>query len=220
MTAVVVLAKECLPGRVKTRLCPPFTAADAAAIAAASLADTLTLVRRMPVDRRVLAFDGNPDFDTSGFEVRPQDSGALDLRIGAVLDDFAEPVLLLGMDTPHLRMSDVEAVFRSWEHEAAVEEAWLGPASDGGFWALAMGRPDGEAVHGIPMSRADTGARVHAHLLRRGYRVRMLPTRTDIDDVYSLRRVLPAVPPEGNLHKMFRHPDAGALLLARLTVDP
>ena len=46
MSALVVIAKECLPGRVKTRLHPPFTMAEAAAIAAASLADTLAAARQ------------------------------------------------------------------------------------------------------------------------------------------------------------------------------
>ena len=38
---ILVLAKEPVPGRVKTRLTPPFTPAQAAALAEASLADTL-----------------------------------------------------------------------------------------------------------------------------------------------------------------------------------
>ena len=38
MTTVIVLAKECVPGRVKTRLTPPFSSEEAAALAAASLA--------------------------------------------------------------------------------------------------------------------------------------------------------------------------------------
>jgi glycosyltransferase A (GT-A) superfamily protein (DUF2064 family) len=194
MTAVIVLAKECVPGRVKTRLCPPFTPAESARIAAASLADTLSLARRMPVDRRILAFDGIPDFDTTGFEVRPQVAGSLDVRIGAALDDCAEPVLLIGMDTPQLRMSDVGPVFRSWDAGASADEAWLGLAPDGGYWALALSTPRGAAVRGVPMSRPDTAARQRAQLVRTGHRVHELASRTDIDDVQSLRRVLPEAP--------------------------
>lgn len=233
MTAVIVMAKECVPGRVKTRLCPPFTPAESARIAAASLADTLSLVRRMPVDRRILAFDGRPDhghpdhdttgferagFDTTGFEVRPQVAGPLDVRIGAALDDCAEPVLLIGMDTPHLRMSDVRPVFRSWEAGPPADEAWLGPAPDGGYWALALSTPDGAAVRGVAMSRTDTGERQRAQLIRTGHRVRTLASRTDIDDVHSLRRVLPEAPARGRLRRLFdpSDADADASLLARM----
>ena len=41
MTTLLVIAKEPVPGRVKTRLTPPFTPEEAAALAEAALADTL-----------------------------------------------------------------------------------------------------------------------------------------------------------------------------------
>ncbi|MGH3174540.1 MAG: hypothetical protein ACRDPF_11860, partial [Streptosporangiaceae bacterium] len=41
---IVVIAKEPYPGRVKTRLTPPFTPVQAAELAAASLSDTLAAV--------------------------------------------------------------------------------------------------------------------------------------------------------------------------------
>jgi len=41
---LLVLAKTPAPGRVKTRLCPPYTPEQAARIAAAALADTLDSV--------------------------------------------------------------------------------------------------------------------------------------------------------------------------------
>ena len=57
---IVVIAKEPCPGRVKTRLTPPFTPVQAAELAAASLSDTLTAVAGTTVTRRVLALDGTP----------------------------------------------------------------------------------------------------------------------------------------------------------------
>ena len=45
---LVVIAKEPVAGRVKTRLCPPFSPAQAAALAAAALADTLAAVAATP----------------------------------------------------------------------------------------------------------------------------------------------------------------------------
>ena len=47
----VVIAKEPVPGRVKTRLTPPFTPAEAALLAEAALADTLAAVAASPVSR-------------------------------------------------------------------------------------------------------------------------------------------------------------------------
>src|SRR6185503_15831726 len=57
---IVVIAKEPYPGRVKTRLTPPFTPVEAAELAAASLSDTLAAVAATTVTRRVVALDGNP----------------------------------------------------------------------------------------------------------------------------------------------------------------
>ena len=56
---LLVIAKEPVPGRVKTRLCPPCTPQQAAAVAAASLADTLRTVDASPVALRTLAICGN-----------------------------------------------------------------------------------------------------------------------------------------------------------------
>ena len=59
MTTLLVIAKEPRPGRVKTRLTPPFTPEEAAALAEASLADTLRRRgARRPARRRVLVLDG------------------------------------------------------------------------------------------------------------------------------------------------------------------
>jgi glycosyltransferase A (GT-A) superfamily protein (DUF2064 family) len=157
----------------------------------------------MPVDRRIVAFDGRPDFDTAGLEVRPQVGGPLDQRIAAALDDCAEPVLLIGMDTPHLQPEDVAPVFRSWQAGASRHEAWLGMATDGGYWGLALTDPSGACVRGVPMSRPDTGALQHARLRKSGRRVRALPQRTDIDDVAALREALAVAPPEGRLRQLF-----------------
>ncbi len=57
MTALVVLAKVPRAGHVKTRLTPPLSARDAAAVAAAALLDTLRAVEQVPDVLRVLALD-------------------------------------------------------------------------------------------------------------------------------------------------------------------
>ncbi|WP_295126660.1 DUF2064 domain-containing protein [uncultured Leifsonia sp.] len=178
MTAVAVIAKECLPGRVKTRLQPAFSADEAATIAAASLADTLRVVGSLGASRRILYFDGDvPPSGASGWELIPQPAGDLDERIGALFDAVDQPLLLLGMDTPHLEPAMLDAVFAA---DPEVD-AWFGPATDGGFWALGMRRPDGDLVRGVPMSLDTTGARQLQRLNGAGLRVRMLPPLTDID---------------------------------------
>lgn len=193
MTAVAVIAKECVPGRVKTRLQPEFSAEEAATIAAAALADTLEVAAALPAARRILYFDGDAlPPGAAGWEVIPQSGGGLDERIAALFDTVNEPLLLLGMDTPHVDPAVLAGVFA----DATEVDAWFGPATDGGFWALAMRRPDGALIRGVPMSTDRTGAHQFERLRAAGFRVRLLPPLTDIDtaaDVPIAARRSPAV---------------------------
>ena len=67
---IVVIGKAPVPGRVKTRLTPPFSPGQAAQLAEAALADTLAAAAQVSVTRRVLALDGQPgDWLPAGFEV-------------------------------------------------------------------------------------------------------------------------------------------------------
>jgi glycosyltransferase A (GT-A) superfamily protein (DUF2064 family) len=182
---VVVMAKECVPGRVKTRLTPPYTPEQAAAIAAASLRDTLAVFDAVPCER-VLSIDGHPGFETPGWSIRPQPGGGLDARIADAMDGCRGPTLVVGMDTPHLTASLLAGPLERWDADV---DAWFGPATDGGYWVLGLREPDGDMVRGIPMSRADTGDLQRARLREAGLRTRELAALTDIDDADSLAAV-------------------------------
>ncbi|WP_255205084.1 DUF2064 domain-containing protein, partial [Actinomadura sp. BRA 177] len=170
MTAAdfIVIAKEPVPGRVKTRLTPAYTPAEAAALAEAALRDTLTAVAAAPAGRRTLALDGAPGpWLPAGFTVLAQRGGGLDERLAAAFADAwaGRPLVLLGMDTPQVTPGLLTRAARDLEHRDAV----LGPAADGGFWLLGLRRPDARLLRGVPMSRPDTGT---AQLARRRRRAR------------------------------------------------
>lgn len=172
---ILVMAKAPLPGRVKTRLTPPFTPDEAAALAAAALADTLQVALAAPARRRVVVLDGAPgDWLPAGFDVLPQVRGGLDERIAAALDTVTGAVLLVGMDTPQMTVSQLTVSF-------AAHDAWFGPAEDGGFWALGLARSDPRLVRGVSMSRDCTGAVQVGRLVDAGLRVGMLPRLRDVD---------------------------------------
>jgi uncharacterized protein len=191
VTAVVIVAKECLPGRVKTRLARSIGDAAAARVAAASLQDTIAAVRRMPATRRVLLFDGTvlPD-GIEGFTVMPQVGGGLDERLAAMFDQMHEPTLLVGMDTPQLDVAHVAPVFRGgWD-----VDAWMGPADDGGFWALWLREPDGDPIRGVPMSDPSTGTVQDQRLRAAGMVVDHLPALRDVDELDDAIAVADMVP--------------------------
>ncbi|MFJ4784813.1 DUF2064 domain-containing protein [Streptomyces sp. NPDC088794] len=176
-TTLLVIAKEPRPGRVKTRLTPPFTPAEAAALAEAALADTLDTVARTPADRRVLVLDGAPGpWLPPGFEVVPQCAGGLDVRLAAAFAGCTGPALLVGMDTPQVTPDLLTVDF-------ADCDAYFGPAEDGGFWSLGLAAPDPALLLGVPMSTPHTGAAQRARLA--GLRVRELPCLRDVDTAYD-----------------------------------
>ncbi|MDQ6754280.1 MAG: DUF2064 domain-containing protein [Actinomycetota bacterium] len=179
---IAVIAKECLPGKVKTRLTPPLTAGEAARLAQVSLTQTLRTVRDLPVSRRLLVIDGTPlPADAAGFEIHPQAEGGLDERLAAVCAPTNAPLLILGMDTPQLVPALLRPLLEDWSRPKPRFGAWLGLAHDGGFWALALRQPEGNLIRGVPMSTADTGSAQGARLEQAGLAVGLLPALTDVD---------------------------------------
>ncbi|MBT2555920.1 DUF2064 domain-containing protein [Arthrobacter sp. ISL-5] len=192
---VAVIAKECLPGRVKTRLVPPLTPAGAAELAQLSLTRTLDTVRRLPARHRLLVMDGTPlTRDATGFTVISQGAGTLDERLADICDGAEGPLLILGMDTPQLSPGHLGALFSDWSSEAPVHDAWLGPAEDGGFWAIALLRPLGALIRGVPMSTETTGTRQLARLNRHGLATGLLPVLRDMDVFADAVEIAAALP--------------------------
>ena len=200
---LVVIAKAPVPGRVKTRLTPPFTPHEAARLAEAALTDTLEAAARTPFARRVLALAGasaalrgggagsaRTTWLPPGFAVTGQRGDGLDERIAAALDDayarLAVPVLLIGMDTPQVTPRLLESVARPLATGEA--DAVFGPARDGGFWVSACAADPG-LVLGVPMSQTHTGRGQLARLLRADLRVRVAPELVNVDTVSDAHEV-------------------------------
>jgi glycosyltransferase A (GT-A) superfamily protein (DUF2064 family) len=192
MTTLVLIAKEPLPGKVKTRLTPALTPEQAAELAAACIRDTLAAIAPVPATRRVLAFDGvRIPAGAEDYDLLSQADGTLDLRLGAIFDEIDGPILLIGMDTPQLTAEDLAPVFSAWPDDI---DAWFGPASDGGFWALGMREPNGDLIRGVAMSEDSTGEQQLARLLAAGLRVGMLRELLDVDTIIDAHTVADDAP--------------------------
>jgi rSAM/selenodomain-associated transferase 1 len=193
MSTVVVLAKSPVPGRVKTRLSPPFTPAEAAAIADAALRDTLDAATASRAHRRVLVLDGAPGpWLPRGWQVEAQACGDLGMRLDAAFRVVPAPALLVGMDTPQLRARDLDGALDELDDPGC--DAVLGPSLDGGFWAIGFTRRVRGAFTGVPMSEAVTFAAQRARLDRLGLRVHVLPAMRDVDrfeDAVAVARLAP-----------------------------
>ncbi len=186
--ALLVIAKAPLPGRAKTRLCPPCSAEQAASLAEAALLDTLDVVARTPASRRVLVFDGNPDpWRPEGFDVIAQRGDGLAQRLAAAFEDIPGPALLVGMDTPQLTERLLLDGIRALSNPGV--DAVLGPALDGGYWSVGLKRPRREVFANVPMSDPATCAAQRRQLEWLGLRVHEQSPMRDVDTIEDARAV-------------------------------
>ncbi len=189
-----MLAKAPVPGKVKTRLCPPANPAQAARIAAAAFLDTVLAVLAVPDVTPVVALTGDlaQAIDAEALTERlrattviPQRGTTLGQRIAAAYADTAAvvgdgPVLQIGMDTPQVDAKLLSHCLDLLNGDGV--DAALGPATDGGWWVLGVRRPElAGLIADIPTSLPDTGARTLVALRASGCRLIDLPELSDVD---------------------------------------
>lgn len=185
---LLVIAKEPVAGRVKTRLSPPYSPAQAAGLAAAALRDTLDVVGRTPARRRVLVFDGDPaGWTMPGWEVVVQRGDGLDQRLAAAFADTAPgPALLVGMDTPQLTAEMLLEGIGLLKRPGT--DAVIGPTFDGGYWSVGLRSASPEVFLGVPMSQPGTLAAQCDRMRELGLRVATQSRLRDVDtaaDAYA-----------------------------------
>jgi uncharacterized protein len=187
---LLVVAKEPVAGRVKTRLSPPCTPDQAARLAQAALEDTLAACAGTDA-RRVLVLDGRPGaWLPDGWDVIPQRGNGLAERLAAAFADAGGPALLVGMDTPQVTARELRAGLAALE----AADAAFGPAEDGGYWAIGLREPNPAVFARVPMSRVFTGAIQRARLAALGLRTVDLPALRDVDDIAAARAVAADAP--------------------------
>jgi hypothetical protein len=192
-STLLVIAKEPVPGRAKTRLTPPCTPAQAAHLARAALLDTLDVVARTPAARRILVFEGDAtDWRPPGFELIVQRGDGLGERLAAAFSELDGPAVLVGMDTPQLTPALLLATSRALARSDV--DAVLGPALDGGYWGVGFARPTPGAFAGVPMSSPLTCVHQRARLDWLGLRVHEPPLLRDVDTIEDARAIAAEVP--------------------------
>ncbi|MEV4056785.1 DUF2064 domain-containing protein [Amycolatopsis sp. NPDC049688] len=204
---LLVVAKAPVPGLAKTRLCPPATPAEAAEIAAAALLDTLDAVCAVPGAVPVVAMTGDLGAAARSTEigaalrrafVLPQRGRDFGARLANAHADAAAahpglPVLQIGMDTPQVTPESLAAAAAPVRH--GDHDSVLGPAVDGGWWALGLAEPrHAQVLADVPMSRDDTGIRTLQALVACGLRPTGAARLSDVDTMAEARSVSAACP--------------------------
>ena len=200
--AVLVVAKAPVTGLVKTRLGASIGDHASARIAAAALADTLVAASAAAGPHNcLLALAGDLEGAVEeerirdllcGWTVTAQRGADFAARlVNAHADAGRGHVVQIGMDTPQVTPQMlIDAARPLVDHDIA-----LGPADDGGWWALARRDPD--LVRGlseVPMSTASTYALTWSALAATGASVAMLPGLRDVDTIDDAVAVAGQVP--------------------------
>ncbi len=177
---LIVIAKAPRAGHSKTRLCPPCTPEQAAALAQAALCDTLAAVLAARADRRLLALDGEPGaWLPDGFDVVAQRGDGLGERLAAAFEDAGGRAFLVGMDTPQVQPRQLEAGLSALDRA----DATLGRAPDGGYWGIGLRCPDQRVFDEVPMSVPGTADAQLSRLADLRLEVAALPVMRDVDTI-------------------------------------
>jgi uncharacterized protein len=186
---VVVFAKRPVPGAVKTRMCPPLSPEQAAALYAAMLDDVLATTAAAAQQAGAVAWLAVHPAEAveelsarcpPGFRGIAQRGADLAQRMGNALADAAEAgfarILLRGSDNPSLAGAELVRGL------AALDGADLavGPDRDGGYgWIAVRGAPPGLFDH--VMSTASVLSDTLDRAASLGLRVRTLAPHFDLD---------------------------------------
>ncbi|MCB9535904.1 MAG: TIGR04282 family arsenosugar biosynthesis glycosyltransferase [Myxococcales bacterium] len=214
MNRLMVFAKAPTPGRVKTRLQPPLTPAQAAELHGAFVRDVVA--RHDRADRTLTVWRAgdldHPLWADLGVPLATQAAGDLGARMAAA---FAAEltgdarVVVLGTDSPTLPPALVDAAFAALDDVPCV----VGPACDGGYYLLGARGAVPPVFAGLPWGTDDVLPRTLAALNDAGIPHRLLPFWYDVDrpaDLALLRAHLPAlaasgVPPPRHTMRALEH---------------
>ncbi len=191
--ALVLVAKEPVPGQVKTRLCPPLTAEVAAGLYRSFLEDLVAHWAKPRPFRRILAY--TPLQARAFFEQLapdsmgciPQEGPGLAERLNGLfvrlLSQGISRVVITNTDSPHLPDALVEDGFARLK---AGADAVISPDGGGGYSLVGLKEPHPELFLGIVMSTSTVIDETLAEARARRLRVEVLPVCRDIDDAADL----------------------------------
>lgn len=137
MNQLVIMTKTPRPGRVKTRLAAGIGPVAATWWLRHQLADR---ARRLTSDRWHTRFAVAPDREVNSPTLPPlprvaQGPGDLGARMARLFRTLPRgPILIIGADIPGVTPAHVALTFRELARHGSV----IGPAPDGGYWAVGL----------------------------------------------------------------------------------
>ncbi len=191
---LLVVAKQPVPGDTKTRLCPPLSYAQAAALYECFLYDTLDLMRKvvnvqcgigfLPEDAREYFHRLAPDMELT-CQVGASLGERLDHLLTQALASGSGRAVVMDSDSPTLPAEYISQAFDRLEDADVV----LGPTRDGGYYLIGMKQPQPRLLRQVQMSTPHVLADTLALAEAAGLAVSLLPTWYDIDTIADLHQL-------------------------------
>jgi rSAM/selenodomain-associated transferase 1 len=195
--ALAVMAKAPRPGKVKTRLCPPLTPAQAAALNICFLKDTTEnlaqvaarssaagLVCYTPVGDEPL-FEG---LLPESFSLIAQREGDFGERLLGAAEDILDcgfgAVCLIDSDSPTVPAAAFELAVA--ELNRPGDRIVLGGSDDGGYYLIGLKQAHAEAFRDVAWSTSSVFADTVAAVKAAGIELVELPLWYDVDDGATL----------------------------------
>jgi uncharacterized protein len=203
--ALVLFARVPRAGRVKTRLTPPLTPLEACRLHAAFLEDVARTVRAAARRSGAVAWVAfsspwEPPRRTPlasalrGFRRLPQRGGDLGTRMRRTIRHLlrlgCRGVVLVGGDSPTIPSSRLVEACRALRSGADLV---LGPARDGGYYLVGLGRDRPPLFRGVAWGTASVLRMTLSRARRERLAIRLLRPWYDVDrsaDLVRLRREL------------------------------
>jgi len=191
---LLVVAKQPAPGQTKTRLCPPLTPVQAAALYDCFLRDTLDTMRKVQGVQRVIGFlpEGAQDY----FNQLAPDMGLVCQRgasLGERLDNLLTEALTNGAQRAVVMDSDsptLPAAYLSQAFEGlASADVVLGPTRDGGYYLIGLKQPQPHLLRQVQMSTPNVLSDTLKLTEATGLTVSLLPSWYDVDTIADLRQL-------------------------------
>jgi len=180
---VILFAKAPVAGRVKTRL--GLEASRAARLHEAMVRDTLAMLRALDAELELhtdVATDAWAEFAVPR---KLQAAGDLGARMLAALE-AGRQVMIVGSDAPTLPLGHLE-----WLLASSADVA-LGPAEDGGYYAISCRRIHQRMFAGVEWSTRRTLEQTVAAAEACGLSVELGPVWFDVDSPEDLARLCAA----------------------------
>jgi uncharacterized protein len=199
--ALVVMAKAPRVGAVKTRLVPPLSGEQAAALNRCFLQDITRKIAAIHAESAVHGFVAyTPVGEESAFDGLLPATFRLILQRGADLTErlihIAEDLFAAGYSAVCLMNSDTPTLPPSVLNESVAaisssdERVVLGPAEDGGYYLIGLKRSNRRLFEDIPWSTGVVLAKTLERAAESGLKVELLPAWYDVDDEPSLLRLI------------------------------